>query len=414
MLNKHLESKKLSQILFICIALIYSLIYMTKNCYSAAMVLLVEDGILTKSQTGIITSVFYLVYAPFQIMGGFAADKYSPSRLITIGLLGATVTNALIPYTNSYYVMLFIWALNGAVQFGVWPAIFKIASSCLEPSHRENAVFLLAFASTLGLVLSYLLAGTVSGWKSNFSVSAIMLLILSVIWVFAARYFDSKMINDKITCKNARQKNEPASRANKSFLFLTLKSGLILILPTIVLTSLFSLGVQAITPSMIRECYPEISASLASILTIIPIVSGVVGKFSIRFLYAKKVYNECITMVVILFILIPVISLILLIGKISAWSVLTLISFVVLLSTGASLITISYIPIRFIKLGRTGTVSGLINAMSAFGIVISNFTSPYIADNYGWRSVIISWIIFAIIALFFSIVAYFPWKKFIR
>ena len=82
-----MENEHLSLMLFMVVAVIYCLIYMTKNCFSAAMVLLVSEGVLTKTQTGNISAMFYLIYAPFQIVGGLAADRFSPYKLIAIGPL---------------------------------------------------------------------------------------------------------------------------------------------------------------------------------------------------------------------------------------------------------------------------------------------------------------------------------------
>ena len=91
--DKCIHNEKISIALFFLTLIMYSLVYMTKNCYSAAMVLLVNEGILTKTQTGSISAAFYLFYAPFQIIGGMAADKYSPFNLIFIGLFGSTLCN---------------------------------------------------------------------------------------------------------------------------------------------------------------------------------------------------------------------------------------------------------------------------------------------------------------------------------
>ena len=98
--QKYLESKKLSIILLLSIFLLYAVVYMTKNVFSSAMASIVEEGFMTKSQTGLINAVFWFVYAPFQIVGGFAADKYSPYKLILIGLIGGLISNIIIYFKN--------------------------------------------------------------------------------------------------------------------------------------------------------------------------------------------------------------------------------------------------------------------------------------------------------------------------
>ena len=69
MKTRYLENSKKSIGLLALMCVCYALIYMTKNCYTAAMASIVSAGIMTKSQTGLISAVFYLVYAPFQIDG---------------------------------------------------------------------------------------------------------------------------------------------------------------------------------------------------------------------------------------------------------------------------------------------------------------------------------------------------------
>ena len=82
--------------LFVYLFMMYAVVYMTKSMFSSAMATIVEEGFMTKSQTGLINAVFWLVYALFQVVGGFAADKYSPHKLITIGLVGAIIANIVI------------------------------------------------------------------------------------------------------------------------------------------------------------------------------------------------------------------------------------------------------------------------------------------------------------------------------
>ena len=94
--HMHLENKKVSRNFFWMLWIMYAVVYMTKNCYSAAMASIVYEGVLTKSQTGLISAAFYFVYAPLQVVGGLFADKYNPERMIKIGLVGSGISNLII------------------------------------------------------------------------------------------------------------------------------------------------------------------------------------------------------------------------------------------------------------------------------------------------------------------------------
>ena len=102
------------------------------------MAAIIADGIMTKSQTGLITAMFYLVYAPLQVVGGKLADRWRPDLLILIGLVGSAIANFIIYLNQSYYLMLVVWTLNSVVQAALWPSIFKIISS--EPADADRAI----------------------------------------------------------------------------------------------------------------------------------------------------------------------------------------------------------------------------------------------------------------------------------
>lgn len=117
--QKYLESKSLSLFLFLFLFLMYAVVYMTKSMFSSAMAVIVEEGVMTKSQTGLINAVFWFVYALFQVVGGFAADRYSPYKLIMTGILGAVISNTIIYFNQSYSVIMTVWIFNAVAQFGL-------------------------------------------------------------------------------------------------------------------------------------------------------------------------------------------------------------------------------------------------------------------------------------------------------
>ena len=77
-INIHLENKHISREFFVLLFVMYAFVCLTKNCFSSAMAAIVSEGIFTKSQTGLFTAACYAVYAPLQVVAGFAVDKYNP------------------------------------------------------------------------------------------------------------------------------------------------------------------------------------------------------------------------------------------------------------------------------------------------------------------------------------------------
>jgi len=254
----------------------------------------------------------------------------------------------------------------------------------------------------------------------NFIVSAIALFIASLYWLIVGKYLDKRMVDeDNKVHGNPHlpvvKEYEPAKEKG-GFVKVIISSGMALILPVLILQSVFSLGVQAVAPSMFAESYEEVTASIASLLTIIPVVVGVMGKFVIKAIYKKKTYNECLAMAVCLLALLPVFGGMMFVGKINIWIMVFLVSMIVLISSASSTLPFTYMAVRFSRIGKGATISGLVNAMSAFGVVLANYISPRVADafNNNWVPVILVWTIFALVSALISFIAFYPWKKFIK
>ncbi len=414
MKDKHMENERLSLLLFLCVFVIYSLTYMTKNCYAAAMALLVEEGVLTKTQTGTIGAAFYLIYAPFQIVGGAAADKYSPSKLISVGLFGGAISNLIVAMTDNYYVMLATWSFNAVIQFGIWPAVFKIVSTKLSVVHRHNGTFYIMFATSTGLILSYLVAGITGSWRANFELSAVILALCFVLWVFASRIFDRNMVSEATNGHGVAHLPEhkmPDKVKKEGFLKLFVSSGLFIVLPAILIRTVLEQGIQTVIPVMITESYASVSASFASILNIVPIVFGVMGKTAMNALYRKKHFNQVLMLIIVFVVMMPFLIGMLSVGKINMWIILLFVSLVVFIAAAGSYMA-TFLAVPFTNYGFNGTVAGILNAMASLGIVVGNFALTRIADGYSWTAV---WVVLTLLALagcVLCIIAFVPWKRF--
>ncbi len=404
-MKNHKTAEQSSILLFFLVFFLYALVYMTKNCYSAAMASIVKEGIMTKSQTGLIASMFYIVYAPFQVLGGVAADKYSEKTLIAVGVIGAGVANLLIYFVQDYIAMIIIWSLNAVVQFGIWPGIFKIITTRIIPEQRVKSIFYISMASSVGLLFSYLLSMCITNWKHNFLLSAAVLFISAAVFIAAYTKLDKKL-----------EKTEAVRAAHEktggNIFKLFTGSGLVLLFVVYLGVNLLNLGVKSLVPVMLMESYDSISPSLANGLNIILVVVSPLGML----LAKNEIFTKHSAVSVISFLVamsLPFLAVITALGKVNIAFVVA--SFAALMLFMASTIPFfSQVSLFFHKYGRSATIAGIFNGMAALGIVLANYVFTRIAEAKGWIFTTRCWLYMALGAWMLSLIAIPVWKKFIK
>ena len=380
--NIHLEDRGRSRRFFWFLWIMYAVVCMTKNCYAGAMVSIVDEGVLTLPQTGLITAMFYVVYTPLQIAGGVIADRYSPENLIKIGLVGAAIANLVIFFNQNYYVMLLAWTCNAMVQFGIWPATFKIVSSQLVRSDRRTMAFYVSFAATGGTFLSYFVAAIVSKWQYNFVISALALLFFAVAMHIYDRRLNPYMKWDK---QESDAKNNGAHFPNISTKNIILASGFGFILVYIILSVTVSRSRETLAPVMLKENYENLSPSIANFLNLFMIASGVVGTIVARRVVAK-IKNEAVGIIVVLAIMIPFLIVCGFVGKLPIYVIIGSMCIVSALQSVTLLINTTY-NMNFSKYNKSGTIAGLTNSAQAFAYVLAAYAIPLIQASMGWTFV---------------------------
>ena len=410
MKTKSFGNARASLAVMIALMTTYSFICMSKNCFSAAMVFIVDEGLLTKVETGTITSVFYVAYAILQVVGGFVSDRVDPNRLITIGMIGAGVANLVIFFNQNYTVMLVTWTLNGILQFGVWPACFKIMSTVLHTKHRDVGMYIASFGYALGAVVSYLLAAVVPNWRDSFLLSGITLLVLGVVWELLTRILDRYRTEEETPLYTPETKTE----ATKPIFKLVLSSGVGIVFVLAFIRCMFDLGIKSLTPTLINESYAEVDPTVATLLNIIVLVAGVIGPTVAHFIYPRFFKTETAASTVIFFAAVPLMVVTLFVGQINYWVILIVMSLVELLMTAAGFFATTLIPARFNKWGKGGTIAGIMNALAALGIVAANSISTAIAESFGWVVMLISWLVLMVLCAVLSLVTVPMWKRFLK
>ena len=409
--QKYLKDEKLSAVLFVFLFLLYAVVYMTKNMFTSAMAIIVEEGFMTKSQTGLINAIFWLVYAPFQVVGGFAVDKYSPYKLIMIGLAGAAVANIVIYFNQSYYVMMLAWVFNAIIQFGVWPGVFKIVSTQIAPEMRKKAVFWLLFSTSIGLGMSMLISSFVTHWQQNFLVSVISLIITIAAYAVLNSFLDKKMVE----VEPVSQGNSKKTEINKQpMLPLMLSSGLIVFLIVCLLRVAIDNGIKMMTPVMLMESYKNLPAAISTRMSSVLIIFSAIGTFVAGFMQRNITRNEAKAQIILYAISLLPLALVCFLGYIHYIWILAALSVSIMLIHGAAPFSQSFVALHFENYGRIGTVSGILNATASVGNVLASYVFAKMAEIMPWRGVTTSWLITIVICGLLCLVVLPRWVRFTK
>lgn len=411
-INIHFENKKASRIFFVFLWIMYAFVYMTKNCFSGALAKIVEEGSLTLTQASIINASFYIAYAPLQILGGIFADKYSPERLITVGLIGSAISNIIIFFNQSFYIMLVSWVFSAIIQFALWPAVYKIISSQLVRSDRSKMVFYMTFSSSGGLVLAYAISAFFTDWRYNFLFSTISLVLLAIALLWISKVLNRFIKTDKILTVNDGNAiagdNKQGSSAYKIFLI----SGFFAVFPAVLLRMMVENGSKTLSPTMLTQSYQNITPMIGNLLNILIILSGIVGMIAIeKFIFPKLIKNELTCYLILLIMSLPFAVVLRFVGQFPVWIAMLSLCMISMLLSATNLLT-QYYNMNFVKYGLNGTAAGILNAAASFGLVLQYCLFGSVADNFGWQVVTTLWIIMIAISCICIAFGISPMKNF--
>jgi OPA family sugar phosphate sensor protein UhpC-like MFS transporter len=163
----------------------YSLYYVCRMSISVFKQPLIDGGVLSAGELGLVGSAFLFVYAVGKFMNGFIADYCNIRRFMATGLFVSSLVNLLmaalgfcqsmLPSLVIFFGFAILWGLNGLVQsMGSAPGVISL-SRWFPLSKRGSYYSLFSTSPDIGKFFSYIVLGAVGalGWQFGFLVAAI-------------------------------------------------------------------------------------------------------------------------------------------------------------------------------------------------------------------------------------------------
>lgn len=405
-----MKSDKASFALSIFLGFAYTMYVIGKMSFSAATVGLIEEGILTKTETGIISGIFWIVYAVGQVVGALVVNKISPYLMIEIGIIGSAATNILMACSDNFGVLLCIWCISGASQFGLWSGLLKLTSTEVSEKHRPILIAFLAYSYSIGSIISYFLTASILAvwsWKYIFIFCGIIcgLALPGIIY--------SQIKASPILEKEIEQEMKGVQKKGKITWKLIWDRGLIFFALLMCLKTIVESGIGTWMPTILFEVY-GVSSSYSSLLSVGRLVVALLGVALGAFVYGRARADELHSLIIIM---VPMIPIMLLLGNLSQAKVsFTIILFFVaalLLSGTTPRMSLNY-PARYRDIGLTANIGAIMNCMSTGGMAVATYGGGYVADAFGWNAVVHIWTILVLLFIIIAVGIIPLWNRFKR
>lgn len=163
--------------LLIAITAGYGLSYLCRLAIGVVKQPMIDAGVFTPAEFGLIGSALFYAYAFGKLTNGFLADHANVKRFMAFGVLASALCNVGMGLTTSVWAATLLWGLNGWFQgFGA-PASVVGLTAWFSNRERGRAYGVWCSAHSLGEGMTFLIVSAAVaawGWRFGYVVPALI------------------------------------------------------------------------------------------------------------------------------------------------------------------------------------------------------------------------------------------------
>lgn len=307
-----------------------------------------------------------------------------------------------------------IWGIAGYVQSGVWPTLIRLTTAIMPAKKSASACSHLYISSIVGITCAYLISQQVLrmfNWRTLFLVSALSALFLTLFFYFSTLNIKRSCVSYTLALPEKKEKTQGGSE--HSLFKLLFMSGGILILFVVILNSFAYKGFADMVPTMLVEEFGVSADFSVMVSTLLPVCTFV-GAYLGRFLYHNLFHSEVRTTAYCMLLAAAVYALIIVVGFASLGFVMATIMVVAIMTSCASTMCVSLVPLRFARYSLAGSFAGYFNGAAYVGNSASALAVGIIAQNFGWSNTIIMLGAFMALGSLLAFLVVRKWHKFVH
>lgn len=90
----------------------YALFYFTRKSFNAAVLEIFANGVLSRSDIGLLATLFYITYGVLKFVFGIVSDCLNARYFMGIGLIATGIINILFGFLTLLWAFAVLWVLN--------------------------------------------------------------------------------------------------------------------------------------------------------------------------------------------------------------------------------------------------------------------------------------------------------------
>jgi len=161
----------------LAITLGYGFIYTCRLGLNIVKKPLIDNGIFSIDELGMIGAALYYGYASGKLLNGFAADYFSPRIFFSVSILVAALINLFMAWSSLLWLSVTLWALNGWFQGMAAPSAVISIANWFSIRQRGRAYGVWSASHAIGEGMTYyVIAAVVAalGWRYGFITPGIL------------------------------------------------------------------------------------------------------------------------------------------------------------------------------------------------------------------------------------------------
>ena len=167
---------------------LYGIYYVCRLSMNIVRKPIVEEGVFSETELGIIGSCLFFVYAVGKLTNGFLADRSNVRRFMSTDLLCSALIHLLLGFTNSFYAFVLLWGLNGWFQsMGAASCVVGL-SRWFENKKRGSFYGFWSASHNIGEAMTFIIVASIVsalGWRYGFiGAGSIGIIGALIVWRF--------------------------------------------------------------------------------------------------------------------------------------------------------------------------------------------------------------------------------------